>query len=69
MILFHGSNVEIPNVNLSKCSKYKDFGQGFYLTSHKQQAIEWANKITKRFGKGMAIFYPTMTINTTLYTV
>jgi len=45
MILFHGSNVEVSSIDLSRCGKYKDFGQGFYLTSLKQQAIEWAKKI------------------------
>jgi hypothetical protein len=54
MILFHGSNAEISSIDLSKCGKYKDFGQGFYLTSLKQQAIDWAKKITKRFGIGRA---------------
>jgi hypothetical protein len=54
MILFHGSNAEVSSIDLSKCGKYKDFGQGFYLTSLKQQAIDWARKITKRFGMGKA---------------
>ena len=55
MILFHGSNKEISSIDLSKCGKYKDFGQGFYLTSIRQQAVDWAKKITKRFGIGRAI--------------
>jgi len=54
LILFHGSNLEISCIDLSKCGKYKDFGQGFYLTSIKQQAIDWAKKITKRFLTGKA---------------
>ena len=52
MILYHGSNVEVSNIDLSKCSKYKDFGQGFYMTSIKQQAYEWASKVSKRFSSG-----------------
>jgi hypothetical protein len=55
MILFHGSNLEVSRIDLSKCGKYKDFGQGFYLTSIKQQAIDWAMKITRRFETGKAI--------------
>ncbi|GBU26644.1 hypothetical protein R84B8_00154 [Treponema sp. R8-4-B8] len=55
MILFHGSNAEVSNIDLSKCGKYKDFGQGFYLTSIRQQAIDWANKITRRFETGRPI--------------
>jgi len=54
MILFHGSNLEISRIDLSKCGKYKDFGQGFYLTSIKQQAIDWAKKTTRRFETGKA---------------
>ena len=52
MILFHGSNVEVSCIDLSKCTKYKDFGQGFYMTSIKQQAYEWAKKVTRRFSSG-----------------
>ena len=52
MILFHGSNVEVSHIDLSKCTKYKDFGQGFYMTSIKEQAFEWAKKVTKRSGSG-----------------
>jgi len=54
MILFHGSNLEVSRIDLSKCGKYKDFGQGYYLTSIKQQAIDWAKKITRRFETGKA---------------
>ena len=52
MILFHGSNVEVSCIDLSKCTKYKDFGQGFSMTSIKQQACEWAKKVTRRFDSG-----------------
>ena len=52
MILFHGSNVEVSCINLSICTKYKDFGQGFYMTSIKKQACEWANKVTRRYNSG-----------------
>lgn len=33
MRLYHGSNVEIDTVDLSKCMPYKDFGRGFYTTT------------------------------------
>jgi len=58
MILYHGSNMEVSSVDLSKCTKYKDFGQGFYTTSIKQQASEWAKKVTRRFKSGQ----PTLNI-------
>lgn len=38
MRLYHGSNMMIENIDLSKCKSYKDFGRGFYLTEIKEQA-------------------------------
>ena len=32
MKLFHGSNIEIDEVDLAKCMPNKDFGCGFYTT-------------------------------------
>lgn len=52
MILYHGSNIEIEEIDLNKCKKYKDFGQGFYCTSIKQQAEFMAIRTTKREKKG-----------------
>jgi hypothetical protein len=54
MILYHGSNTEVSRIDLDKCAKYKDFGQGFYLTSLKIQAIEWAKKVAIRHNTGKA---------------
>lgn len=52
MILYHGSNVEINKIDLNKCKKFKDFGQGFYCTSIKQQAEFMSIRTTKRFKTG-----------------
>ena len=38
MRLFHGSNMEIDEVDLSKCLPNKDFGCGFYTTLLEEQA-------------------------------
>lgn len=43
MILFHGSNISIEQIDLSKSKPNKDFGQGFYLSENEAQAIEMAN--------------------------
>lgn len=40
--LYHGSNVRIDNIDLTKCSPYKDFGQAFYLTIDRKQALDVA---------------------------
>lgn len=37
-ILYHGSYCEVKEPDLTKCAKKKDFGQGFYLTTSKEQA-------------------------------
>lgn len=42
MKLYHGSNVAIDVIDLSKSRPGKDFGKGFYLSADKQQAIEMA---------------------------
>ena len=55
MILYHGSNMEVSAIDLSKCTKYKDFGQGFYMTSIRQQACEWAVKVSRRHNSGKPI--------------
>ncbi len=38
LILYHGSYCEVREPDLAKCAKRKDFGQGFYLTTSKEQA-------------------------------
>lgn len=42
MILYHGSNVPIDVIDLSKSRPGKDFGKGFYLSADEKQAIEMA---------------------------
>ncbi|MBO5456383.1 MAG: DUF3990 domain-containing protein [Muribaculaceae bacterium] len=49
MILYHGSNVAIEEINLAKCRPYKDFGKGFYLTDILRQAKRMAARTTKMF--------------------
>lgn len=44
MKLYHGSNIVIDQIDLSKCKSYKDFGQGFYLTEIKEQAEQMARR-------------------------
>ena len=40
--LFHGSNMTIDKVDLSKSRPFKDFGRAFYLSADEQQAWERA---------------------------
>lgn len=42
MILYHGSNVLIDQVDLMRSKPYKDFGHGFYLSAEEKQARKLA---------------------------
>ena len=54
IILYHGSYCVVENPDLTKCAMYKDFGQGFYLTSSKEQAKSFAKiSATKAKSKGL----------------
>ena len=46
MKLYHGSNVEVCEPDLSRSKPYKDFGQGFYLSADKGQAVRMAEQKT-----------------------
>lgn len=48
MKVYHGSYIEITDIDLSKCERNKDFGQGFYVTKNKKHAKEWAERIGDR---------------------
>ncbi len=54
MVLYHGSYCVVENPDLTKCAMYKDFGQGFYLTTSKEQAKSFAKiSATKAKLKGL----------------
>ena len=42
MILYHGSNIQIDIIELSRCNRFKDFGQAFYLSTDKKLSEEIA---------------------------
>ena len=50
MILYHGSNIDIQEISLSRCKPNKDFGKGFYLTTIKEQAIRMSLRVSRMFG-------------------
>lgn len=50
MRLFHGSNVRIDQVDITKGRPNKDFGCGFYTTHIREQAIFWSRRIAERYG-------------------
>lgn len=52
MKLYHGSNVDIKEIDLSKSKVGKDFGCGFYLSMNREQAKEMALRKTEQTGCG-----------------
>lgn len=52
--LYHGSYTEV-SAPLAKIGRRNlDFGQGFYLTSLRQQAENWAAIVSSRKGRNVA---------------
>lgn len=49
MILYHGSYVDIHEIDLAKSLRGKDFGQGFYLSADEKQAEDMAIFKAKQF--------------------
>ena len=50
MQLYHGSNIEIIDIDLNKCKPYKDFGRGFYLSRIEEQAALMARRTSRIYG-------------------
>lgn len=58
MKLYHGSNQIIDHIDLSKSRPNKDFGQGFYLTEDRSQAMRMAEqKVLQCGGKPVVNVY------------
>ena len=51
--LYHGSNVAIEEIDLSRSKRGKDFGQGFYLNANPDQAMEMAARTTRFLNDGI----------------
>jgi len=54
MQVFHGSNVRVETIDLTKSGDFKDFGKGFYVTAVRKHARQRAIQIAKENG-GKAI--------------
>ena len=55
MILYHGSNVIVEHPKLVKQNRFLDFGFGFYTTTNREQAENFALKVAERRKEGEAI--------------
>ncbi len=50
MVLFHGSNMVVEQPKLIEQNRFLDFGNGFYTTTNRNQAENFAGKVTLRRG-------------------
>lgn len=57
IVLYHGSYCEVQTPDLNKCARFKDFGQGFYLTTSLAQAKAFS-KISFSKANNNAIIAP-----------
>lgn len=51
-LLYHGSNVAIEKIDLSRSKRGKDFGQGFYLNANPVQAKAMAIRTARFLNEG-----------------
>lgn len=54
MKLYHGSNMAIDEIDLKRGRRGKDFGQGFYLSAEREQAMMMARRTVDREESGTA---------------
>jgi hypothetical protein len=50
MTIYHGSTVPVEVPKIVTSNRKLDFGEGFYATSNKEQAIIWAEIVSARRG-------------------
>jgi len=54
--LYHGSNTRFESPSLERSRNKRDFGKGFYTTTVKEQAEEWAKMLQLRFSGGAFVY-------------
>lgn len=58
MLVYHGTNADIEEIDLQRGSRFKDFGQGFYVTPDLETAQRMARKKVDLFrGEPTVIAY------------
>ena len=55
MKVYHGSDISIEKIDISKCEYFRDFGRGFYVTNIREHAWLRAVDIAKRYNSGKPI--------------
>lgn len=60
MIVYHGSNMVVENPDISHSTRALDFGNGFYVTTVREQAEKWAKRkanVSKNHSKAILNIY------------
>ena len=48
MIIYHGSTLPVEVPKILKSKRKLDFGEGFYTTFNREQAVSWSERVAKR---------------------
>ena len=48
MIIYHGSTVPVEVPKIMNSERKLDFGEGFYATYNREQAVRWAMRVAIR---------------------
>ena len=48
MIIYHGSSVTVESPKIMQSERKLDFGEGFYTTYNREQAIRWSERVAAR---------------------
>jgi len=48
MVVYHGSNVAVKTPKILQSERKLDFGDGFYSTFNREQAIRWSARVAAR---------------------
>lgn len=48
MIVYHGSDTPVETPIMMKSARMLDFGEGFYTTFNREQAIRWAERVAAK---------------------
>jgi hypothetical protein len=54
-LLYHGSTVEVIQIDLSLANPKRDFGAGFYTTSSHEQAVRFCQIMARRTGSILGV--------------
>jgi len=50
MIVYHGTTVPVETPRILNSGRMLDFGEGFYTTSNREQAVRWAQRVAAKRG-------------------